>query len=145
MASGQPSSSAGPTCFTHSDNSFPLLQHPNSHTHAINLNNLLPNNPIGLPNEISKHKDTTNYSSTVKPILIKSLSYIEGVPRVVWTVEEVDRMNIIENLQYAVIGKFSYGWPKIEEVRIHIPKQCNVKGECKIGSLWNRHILNAIQ
>ncbi|KAH0729644.1 hypothetical protein KY289_000832 [Solanum tuberosum] len=125
MAAGQPCSSAGSACFTHSDNSFPLLQYPNSHTHAINLNNLLPNNPIGLPNEISgkavlpalhqyvdlfkEHKGTTNYSSTVKPIPIKSLSYIEGVPRVVWTEEEVDIMNIIENLQYAVIGKFSYG------------------------------------
>ncbi|WMV08314.1 hypothetical protein MTR67_001699 [Solanum verrucosum] len=50
-------------------------------------------------------------------------------------------MNIIENLQYAVIGKFSYGWPEIEELRIQIPRQRNVKGECKIGLLRNRHIL----
>jgi len=50
-------------------------------------------------------------------------------------------MNIIENLQYAVIGKFSYGWSGIEELRIQIPKQCNMKGECKVGLLRNRHIL----
>ncbi|KAG5571800.1 hypothetical protein H5410_061566 [Solanum commersonii] len=50
-------------------------------------------------------------------------------------------MNIIENLQYAVIGKISYGWSGIEELRIQIPKQCNVKEGCKVGLLWNRHIL----
>jgi len=50
-------------------------------------------------------------------------------------------MNTIENLQYAVIGKFSYAWPEIDDLRIQIPKQCNVKGGCKIGLLRNRHIL----
>jgi len=30
------------------------------------------------------------------------------------TKEKVDKMNIIENLQYAVLGKFFYGWPEIE-------------------------------
>ncbi|KAG5611175.1 hypothetical protein H5410_022456 [Solanum commersonii] len=32
-----------------------------------------------------------------------------------------------------VVGKFSYGWPDLDELRIQIPKQCNVKGDCKIG------------
>lgn len=39
----------------------------------------------------------------------------------IWTKNEVDRMNIIENLQYVVIGEFSYGWPEIEEFHIQIP------------------------
>ncbi|KAK4707039.1 hypothetical protein R3W88_033399 [Solanum pinnatisectum] len=52
-------------------------------------------------------------SSTKNPIPIKKLCYNKGLPRVVWTKEELDRMNIIENLQYAVVGKFSYRWPKI--------------------------------
>lgn len=38
-------------------------------------------------------------------------------------------MNKIEKLKYTVVGKFSYGWPEIEELRIQIPKQCNIKGE----------------
>lgn len=50
-------------------------------------------------------------------------------------------MNIIEELQYAVIEKFSYGRPDIEELRIEIPKQCKIKGGCKIGLLCNMHIL----
>ncbi|KAK4737031.1 hypothetical protein R3W88_000728 [Solanum pinnatisectum] len=41
-------------------------------------------------------------------------------------------MNTIENLQYAVVGKFSYGWPELDELRVQIPKQCNVKGDCQI-------------
>lgn len=57
------------------------------------------------------------------------------------TEDEVDRMNISKNLQYAVVGKFSYGYQEIDELRIQIPKQCNVKGECKICLLRNRHIL----
>lgn len=50
-------------------------------------------------------------------------------------------MNVIENLQYAVIGKFSYGWPKLEELRKIIPAQRGVKGECKVGFFRNRHVL----
>lgn len=40
----------------------------------------------------------------------------------VWTKKEVDRINTIENIHYAVVGKFSYGWPDIEELRIHTPR-----------------------
>lgn len=72
---------------------------------------------------------------------MKSVSYTNGIPRIVWTEDEVDRMNTIENLQFAVIGKFSYGWPILEERRSLIPRQCNIKGDCKIGLLRNRHIL----
>ncbi|PHU04877.1 hypothetical protein BC332_25699 [Capsicum chinense] len=35
-------------------------------------------------------------------------------------------MNIIENLQYAVVGKFSYGWQDIAELRELISKQCGI-------------------
>ncbi|KAG5586312.1 hypothetical protein H5410_046746 [Solanum commersonii] len=55
--------------------------------------------------------------------------------------KEVHRFYIIENLQYAVIGNFLYGWSDIYELRTQIPKQCTMKGECKIGLLRNRHIL----
>ncbi|KAG5631191.1 hypothetical protein H5410_002908 [Solanum commersonii] len=40
-----------------------------------------------------------------------------------------------------MIGKFSYGWPDLEDLRNQIPKQCKIKGECKIGLLRHRHIL----
>ncbi|WMV32600.1 hypothetical protein MTR67_025985 [Solanum verrucosum] len=50
-------------------------------------------------------------------------------------------MIINENLEYAVIGKFSYGWPAIQDLRNLIPKQCELKGECNIGLLSNRLVL----
>ncbi|WMV59205.1 hypothetical protein MTR67_052590 [Solanum verrucosum] len=50
-------------------------------------------------------------------------------------------MNKVENLQYAIIEKFSYEWPKLEEARTKISKQCNIKGECRIGLLRHRHVL----
>ncbi|WMV28843.1 hypothetical protein MTR67_022228 [Solanum verrucosum] len=50
-------------------------------------------------------------------------------------------MNVTENLQFAVIGKFSYGWPELDDLRVQIPKQLHIKGECTIGFLRNRHIL----
>lgn len=50
-------------------------------------------------------------------------------------------MIVNEDLQYAVIGKFSYGWPDIQDLRRLIPKQCELKEEVNIGSLSKRHIL----
>ncbi|KAG5595667.1 hypothetical protein H5410_036899, partial [Solanum commersonii] len=79
--------------------------------------------------------------ATVTPIPSKQPSYINGIPRITWTEDEVRQMNTIENLQYAVIGKFSYAWPEMDDLRIQIPKQCDVKGGCKIGLLRNRHTL----
>lgn len=63
-----------------------------------------------------------NKRPNVEPIPIKNVTYIDGIPRVRWTKEEVDRMNIIEDLIYAVVGKFSYGLPDLEDLRIQIPK-----------------------
>lgn len=50
-------------------------------------------------------------------------------------------MNIIENLHYGIVGKFSYGWPELTKLREQIPLQYGVKGNCKIGFLRNRHVL----
>lgn len=50
-------------------------------------------------------------------------------------------MNISQNLQYAVVGKFSYGWPDLDELKRTLPEQCNIKSECQIGLLTYRHIL----
>lgn len=76
-----------------------------------------------------------------KGVSIKQPTFINGIPRVTWTKEEVTKMNVMENLQYAIIGKFSYRWPDLDDLGIQIPKKCNIKGECKIGLLRNRHML----
>lgn len=60
----------------------------------------------------------TQSKQSIEPIPIKKLNYINGIPRVMWNEEEVDRMIVIKELQYATIGKISYGWPKLEDLRI---------------------------
>lgn len=88
------------------------------------------------------------YASLFKPehvqiqlIPQKSILYLHGEPIVQWEQIEVDQMVINENIQYAVVEKISYEWPEIEELRKLIPKYCELKGECKIGLLSNRHVL----
>ncbi|KAH0717259.1 hypothetical protein KY285_013290 [Solanum tuberosum] len=91
---------------------------------------------------------TRNYAANLrpslvdtKPVTMRPISYLHGEPRIVWDEEEVTQMIYKENLQYAVIGKFSYGMPEIKELRKIIPKQCELKGECIIGLLGTRHVL----
>ncbi|KAH0669629.1 hypothetical protein KY285_023796 [Solanum tuberosum] len=48
-----------------------------------------------------------------KPLTLKPISYLHGEPRVLWEEEEIETMIIKEKLNFAVIGKFSYGWPEI--------------------------------
>lgn len=90
-----------------------------------------------------------NYTSLFKKhnaekeaiILIRPVTYLHGEPRIVWEEEEVLQMIHKENLQYTVIGKFSYGMPGIKELYKIIPTQCELKGECNIGVLGLRHVL----
>lgn len=162
LATGQPASAAGQHISLNSISHFPSL--PNSNSTPVSNqdtgmedNSSVPNECKSLPSDLvcesaqeGKYADllkpnTMNLSQntktpTVTPIPIKKPLYINGIPRITWTEEEVKRMNTIENLQYAVIGKFSYGWPEMDDLRTQIPKQCNVKGGCKIGLLRNRHI-----
>ncbi|KAG5600706.1 hypothetical protein H5410_032076 [Solanum commersonii] len=69
------------------------------------------------------------------------ITSVSGEPQVIWEHEEVTQMIVNENLECAVIGKFSYGWPDIQDLRRLIPKQCELKGDCNIGLLSNRHML----
>ncbi|KAH0711972.1 hypothetical protein KY289_007931 [Solanum tuberosum] len=80
-------------------------------------------------------------TSHYQPILLKPITYLHGEPQVIWEQEEVNQMIVNENLEYAVIGKFSYGWPDIQDLRKLILKQCKLKGDCNIGLLSNRHVL----
>ncbi|PHT42738.1 hypothetical protein CQW23_16763 [Capsicum baccatum] len=50
-------------------------------------------------------------------------------------------MKTTEELQFTFIGKFLYGLPELDDLRIQIPKQLNAKGDYTIGFLRNHHIL----
>ncbi|XP_060182956.1 uncharacterized protein LOC132612899 [Lycium barbarum] len=79
--------------------------------------------------------------NVIDPIPIKPVEIVDGEHVVEWREEKVDRMNIIEKLQYVVVGKFSYGWPELEELRTQIPLQCGIKGDCCIDLFRNRRFL----
>lgn len=42
-------------------------------------------------------------------VIFKKPTFNNGIPCVTWTEEEIRSMNISQNLQYAVVGKYSYG------------------------------------
>ncbi|KAG5595010.1 hypothetical protein H5410_036242 [Solanum commersonii] len=52
----------------------------------------------------------------VDPFPMKKVVFNIGIPRIVWTEDEADRMNTLENLQYVVV-EFSYDCPKLEELQ----------------------------
>jgi len=145
-ATGQPTLGAGPSNLLQDSSFPPLIQYnlgdkQNFPTEPAPLPNVSRSIIANYANALTNHNTTQGRKAGIEPIPMKQLSYNNGIPILVWTEEEVDRMNILEDLQYAVIGKFSYGWPELEELRTILPHQCNIKGECKIGLLRNRHIL----
>ncbi|WMV55379.1 hypothetical protein MTR67_048764 [Solanum verrucosum] len=71
----------------------------------------------------------------------KPVTFIHGEPSITWKSSEVKSLITQKNLQYAIIGKFSYGKPEVQELRRTLPRQCGIKSECTIGVLDNKHIL----
>ncbi|KAK4337514.1 hypothetical protein RND71_042001 [Anisodus tanguticus] len=75
-------------------------------------------------------------------IPIKPIVYLHGEPTFVrFEKKEVEVMIHQQELNLAVIGKFSHGWPEIGLLRTLIPKQCGLKAEVNIGLLCDRHVL----
>lgn len=72
---------------------------------------------------------------------MKPVSFLHGKPHFIWEEDEVNQMIINENLQFAVIEIFSYGWHDFQELKRIILKQCDLREECTIGLLNSSHIL----
>ncbi|XP_060185469.1 uncharacterized protein LOC132614939 [Lycium barbarum] len=89
---------------------------------------LQPQNPNPMQNVTSK-------------LSVKKVEYRNGVHVLRWTEREVDQMEKLEDFKHAVVGKFSYGWTSLEELRSIIPAQCGMKGKCTIGLFRDRHVL----
>ncbi|KAF3667635.1 hypothetical protein FXO38_08480 [Capsicum annuum] len=102
--------------------SFPTLTPEADETTSMNPNLPIENYAMAVTSNIQQ--------SNIIPR--KEVLLVEGVPHNKWTEEEVDRMNMIENFQYAVIGKFTYEWLDLKELRLIIPQQCDIKGDCQI-------------
>lgn len=60
--------------------------------------------------------------------------YVErGIPTVKFTVEDVNSFTREEGLHQAVVLKFSYGKPALQELKQILPNRFGVKGKCNIG------------
>lgn len=101
--------------------------------------------PILNTNAMLLHKSYANLIvpelSNRIPVPMKPFTFLNGEPRVIWEEEEVSQMIVNEDLEYVVVGKFSYGWPDIQDLRKLIPKQYELKGDVNIGLLCNRYVL----
>ncbi|KAK4360118.1 hypothetical protein RND71_022347 [Anisodus tanguticus] len=80
-------------------------------------------------------------NTTPSQVPFKPITYLHGEPTIIFNKEEIELMINQQDLRFAVVGKFSYGWPEISSLRTSIPKQCELKGEVRIGLLCNRHVL----
>lgn len=124
LPAGQPLNNRTP-----SSRNTPIIPQPLDYTHILK------------PSALNTIMHVKPNMITVAPIPIKSVTFLHGQPLIKWTEAEVTRMNIIEGLQYAIIGKFSYGWPELQELRKLIPNQYGIKCECNVGFLRDRHVL----
>uniref|UniRef100_M1CMH9 DNA/RNA binding protein n=1 Tax=Solanum tuberosum TaxID=4113 RepID=M1CMH9_SOLTU len=127
---GPPFSVAGLQAYT---SEFPPL--PSNCSNATKLLN------PSLPKEISFAESLAQLAQQSHDSLRRDITMIRGIPQIKWTEEEVNMMNQIEELQFAVIGKFTHDWSDLEELRRIIPQQCDIKGNCQIGLLRTKHIL----
>ncbi|KAK4343228.1 hypothetical protein RND71_036322 [Anisodus tanguticus] len=80
-------------------------------------------------------------NTTPSQVPFKPVTYLHGEPTIRFNKEEIELMVNQQDLRFAVVGKFSFGWPEISSLRTSIPKQCELKGEVRIGLLCNRHVL----
>ncbi|WMV33541.1 hypothetical protein MTR67_026926 [Solanum verrucosum] len=80
-------------------------------------------------------------TQSVPKTQLKSIKYVHEEPTLQFTFKELDEFAIEQGLHQAIVMKFSYGAPEIQELRSILPKQFAIKGQCLTGLLATRHIL----
>ncbi|OIT08019.1 hypothetical protein A4A49_62846, partial [Nicotiana attenuata] len=109
-------------------------------------------NPKPLPQIASNPNPIQNYAKLLQPqafnapmhvnsINLKPVELLHGEPMVRWKKSEVKKSIIQQGFHLAVLGKFSYGKPVIQELRKAIPIQCELKGSCLVGLIEDSHVL----
>ncbi|KAF3626726.1 hypothetical protein FXO38_29045 [Capsicum annuum] len=88
--------------------------------------------------DLLKPKVYVHDTSRVPPKLV---IVMHGEPSVTRKSSEVRSLIVQENLQYTIIGKFSYGKPDITELQKSIPTQYGIKSDYTIGVMYARLIL----
>ncbi|KAG5608464.1 hypothetical protein H5410_019745 [Solanum commersonii] len=78
-------------------------------------------------------------SKTITPTVVaaKPVIMLHGEPSITWKASKVRSLIIKENLQYVIIGKFSYGKPDVTELRKTTPGQCSIKRNATYKAMPN--------
>ncbi|KAH0688994.1 hypothetical protein KY289_016352 [Solanum tuberosum] len=89
--------------------------------------NTIPNSPFlnKFADIIKGHSSSGNEKNVVEiqPIPMKKLTLIGGIPTINWSTSEIQRMNIIENLQYAVDGYAYQMRPFIDDANFKVGEE----------------------
>nr|XP_009783436.1 PREDICTED: uncharacterized protein LOC104232043 [Nicotiana sylvestris] len=112
----------------------------------LTVGEAIQNNQESVPNHNTKqsyasHLLSKQSAAKSSKLELCPVTFEHGEPTVEFTIEEVNAFTMEEGLHQAVILKFSYGKPDLQELRQIISKQFDVKGYCNIGQLEYRHIL----
>ncbi|MCD9637525.1 hypothetical protein HAX54_020858 [Datura stramonium] len=101
-----------------SDEQFPLLNQKNNNAHEqfskgtdVDLQNMTQSK--GPKFSQTLRASLTNQGEMLPSIPIRDVHFVDRIPMIRWTEAEFPKMDVIENLNYSIVGKFSYGWPSL--------------------------------
>nr|XP_018631014.1 uncharacterized protein LOC108947471 [Nicotiana tomentosiformis] len=104
-----------------------------------NLNETLPNTNPKQSYATQLHpKHSAAVSSKVELFPVK---LVHGESTIVFSMEEFNQLTREEGVNQAVVVKFSYGKPELQEIRKNFPSQFDVQGRGNVGQLEYRHLL----
>ncbi|KAH0640618.1 hypothetical protein KY285_037204 [Solanum tuberosum] len=72
---------------------------------------------------------------------LKLVIYVHGEPTVSFSFSDLESYIQEENLQFALVAKFSYGRPDMIDLRKIFTRHFEIKGDCNLGLLDHRHVL----
>ncbi|KAH0702751.1 hypothetical protein KY285_017029 [Solanum tuberosum] len=90
---------------------------------------------------ISNPSTYTQKSDGKLPLKLKPVIYVHGEPTMSFNFLDLESYIQEENLQYALVAKFSYGRPDKIDLRKSFTRHFAIKGDCNLGLLDHRHVL----
>uniref|UniRef100_M1CC63 DUF4283 domain-containing protein n=1 Tax=Solanum tuberosum TaxID=4113 RepID=M1CC63_SOLTU len=90
---------------------------------------------------ISNPSTYTKKSDGKLPLKLKPVIYVHGEPTTSFNFSDLESYIQEENLQYALVAKFSYGRSDMIDLRKSFTRHFAIKGDCNLGLLDHRHVL----
>ncbi|XP_060170339.1 uncharacterized protein LOC132601255 [Lycium barbarum] len=106
--------------------------------------------PSPQPLAVGETSSKPTYASFISPQAVtqsltktqlKPIEFNNGEATITFTMEEIAQYTVEEGLHQALVLKFSYGQPDMNELRKLLPKILGVKGKCLVRWLARRHVL----